>query len=99
MMNLYLEEQTKVVQSAGSVVSDMSGEKVMFCVDSGKYYNLGAIGGRVWELIASPIPVRKLVDELVSEYDVERSACEEQVTAFLRNLQEEALIEVRKGEA
>ena len=72
MTNLYLEEQTKVVQSAGSVVSDMSGEKVMFCVDSGKYYNLGAIGGRVWELIASPIPVRKLVDELVSEYDVER---------------------------
>lgn len=98
MTNSYLEEQT-VVQLPGSVVSDMSGEKVMFCIDSGKYYNLGAIGGRVWELIASPIPVRRLVDELVSEYNVERSACEEQVTAFLMNLQNEALIEVRKGEA
>ena len=37
----------QVVQSAGSVVSDMNGEKVMFCVNSGKYFNLGAIGGRV----------------------------------------------------
>ncbi|NBD26350.1 lasso peptide biosynthesis PqqD family chaperone [Paenibacillus glycinis] len=88
----------KVVQSAGSVVSDMNGEKVMFSVNSGKYFNLGAVGGRVWELIASPIPVSSLVDELVSEYDVDRSACEEQVAAFLKNLQEEALIEVRNGE-
>lgn len=88
----------QVVQSAGSVVSDMNGEKVMFSVNSGKYFNLGAIGGRVWELIASPIPVSSLVDELVSEYDVDRSACEEQVAAFLKNLQEEALIEVRNGE-
>ncbi|WP_219837798.1 lasso peptide biosynthesis PqqD family chaperone [Paenibacillus sp. R14(2021)] len=98
MTNLSLVEQT-VVQSTGSVVSDMSGEKVMFVVSSGKYYNLGAIGGRVWELIASPIPVKQLVDALMAEYDVELSACEKQVEAFLKNLHAEALIEVRKGEA
>ncbi|MBO7744931.1 lasso peptide biosynthesis PqqD family chaperone [Paenibacillus sp. MWE-103] len=97
MTHLSLVEQT-VVQSAGSVVSDMSGEKVMFSINSGKYYNLGAVGGRVWELMASPIPVKRLVDELVAEYDIDRSACEEQVTAFLKNLHGEALIEVRKGE-
>ncbi|MBM7563596.1 lasso peptide biosynthesis PqqD family chaperone [Paenibacillus sacheonensis] len=98
MTNLFLVEQT-VVQSEGSVVSDMGGEKVMFSVSSGKYYNLGAIGGRVWELIASPIPVNQLVDALMDEYDVERASCEEQVGAFLKNLHAEALIEVRKGEA
>ncbi|MFC4810034.1 lasso peptide biosynthesis PqqD family chaperone [Paenibacillus sp. GCM10023250] len=97
MTHLTLVEQT-VVQSAGSVVSDMSGEKVMFSVNSGKYYNLGAVGGRVWELMATPIPVKRLVDELVAEYDIDRAACEEQVTAFLKNLHEEALIEVQKGE-
>jgi hypothetical protein len=98
MTNLHLFEQ-KVVQSAGSIVSDMDGEKVMFSVNSGKYYNLGRIGGIVWELIASPITLSRLVDELTSSYDVDRTVCEEQVSAFLENLHKEALIEVQNVEA
>ncbi|WP_274650394.1 lasso peptide biosynthesis PqqD family chaperone [Paenibacillus humicola] len=98
MSKMCLTDQ-KVVQSAGSVVSDMGGEKVMFSVNSGKYYNLGRIGGRVWELIASPTTVSRLVDELTSEYDIDRETCEQQVTDFLVNLQKEALIEVKDVDA
>ena len=29
----------------------MGGEKVMLSVKNGKYYNLGEIGGEIWELI------------------------------------------------
>lgn len=91
MTNLYFAEQM-VVQAEGYIVSDMNGEKVMMSVDTGKYYNLGRIGGRIWELVASPITVSRLVDTLTSEYDIGRAACEEQVTAFLQSLNKEALI-------
>lgn len=98
MTNLELADQT-VVQSEGSIVSDMNGEKVMLSVQTGKYYNLGRTGGRIWELIASPVAVSRLVDELASEYEVERSLCERQVVAFLQSLRKEALIDVRIVEA
>ena len=39
------------MQVKGNIVSDMGGEKVMLSVNKGKYYNLGEIGGDIWELI------------------------------------------------
>ncbi|MDB4868250.1 MAG: lasso peptide biosynthesis PqqD family chaperone [Cohnella sp.] len=98
MTNLYLVEHA-VVQAEGYIVSDMNGEKVMMSVDTGKYYNLGRIGGRIWELIAWPTTVNRLVDTLTSEYDVERPVCEEQVSGFLQSMHKEALIEVINLEA
>ncbi|SDX12348.1 lasso peptide biosynthesis PqqD family chaperone [Paenibacillus sp. CF384] len=98
MTNVYLAEQ-QITQSPDSIVSDMNGEKVMFSIASGKYYNLGLIGGRIWELIATPTTARELVEKLLQEYNVSRTACEEQVDAFLRRLHQESLIEVRNLEA
>lgn len=91
--------QKTVVQSENGVVGDMHGEKVMLGLHTGKYYNLGKIGGRIWELLAVPVAVSRLVDVLIVEYDVERSACEQQVAAFLQQLHQEALIEVGGLEA
>ena len=65
-----------VVQSEGFLVSDMDGEKVMLSIENGKYYNLGRIGGRIWELISSPVTISNMVDQLVMEYEIEPELCE-----------------------
>jgi hypothetical protein len=83
-----------VVQSKGNIVSDMDGEKVMLSVHNGKYYNLGGVGGFIWDSIETPIPVGKLIAVLMSEYEVEESECEKQVTSFIEHLLEEGLIKV-----
>ncbi|MEK0316238.1 lasso peptide biosynthesis PqqD family chaperone [Cohnella sp. 56] len=86
-----------VVRSEGNMVSDMNGERVMFNAGTGKYYNLGRIGGRIWDLIASPVGIHRLVDELTAEYEIEREVCEREVGVFLRQLYRESLIEVRSA--
>ena len=83
-----------VEQVKGNVVSDMDGEKVMLSIKNGKYYNLGRLGGVIWELIEKPIPVTQLVTTLMSEYEVEKLQCEEQVISFLESLLEEGLVVV-----
>ncbi|KRE44911.1 lasso peptide biosynthesis PqqD family chaperone [Paenibacillus sp. Soil522] len=85
-----------VVQSDGYLVSEMNGEKVMLSIENGKYYNLGQIGGRVWELIASPVSIQDMVKQLVTEYEIEPGTCEQQVRHFLQQLKAEGLIQVRK---
>jgi hypothetical protein len=55
------------VQAEGNLVSDMNGEKVMMSILNGKYYNLGTIGGRIWELIASPRSAGQIVELLMTE--------------------------------
>ncbi|MFC4320700.1 lasso peptide biosynthesis PqqD family chaperone [Litchfieldia salsa] len=86
--------KTTVNQGKGNIVSDMGGEKVMLSVSKGKYYNLGDIGGEIWDLIADPIPVSDVIEKLMTVYQVEVHVCEEQVLSFLDHLSHEGLIEI-----
>lgn len=85
-----------IAQSEDNIVSDMGGEKVMLSVHNGKYYNLGQIGGQIWDMIRRPIAVSQLVAQLTSEYDVEPGQCENQVIDFLELLLGEGLIDIEK---
>ncbi|MGG3943997.1 lasso peptide biosynthesis PqqD family chaperone [Peribacillus psychrosaccharolyticus] len=81
-----------ISQAAGYIVSDMDGEKVMLSIQSGKYYNLGLVGGDIWDLIKEPVSIEHIVQSLQSIYDVSQIECEEQVRSFLEKLKEEGLI-------
>jgi hypothetical protein len=83
-----------VVQAKGNIVSDMAGEKVMLNVNKGKYYNLGNVGGEIWEMVEEQITVKQLIDSLLSEYNVGHSECVEEVISFLDLLLAEDLIEI-----
>lgn len=83
---------SRIVQSQGNIVSDMDGEKVMMNIHNGNYYNLGKIGGRIWELIGDPVTAAGLVHALMAEYEVEQAVCEEHVNSFLNRLLQEKLI-------
>lgn len=84
-----------VFQNEGNIVSDMDGEKVMMSVQNGKYYNLGEIGGTIWDLIKSPVTVKQIVMKLLSEYEVEENECKQHVISFLTQLHNENLINIK----
>ncbi|PPA69225.1 lasso peptide biosynthesis PqqD family chaperone [Jeotgalibacillus proteolyticus] len=80
-------------QKEGNIVSDMDGEKVMLSIENGKYYNLGEVGGDIWDLLEQPVSVQDLVTSLTTQYHVTKEECEEQVLTFLDHLAEEGLLE------
>jgi hypothetical protein len=92
--NKNISLKTIVSQKEGNIVSNMGGEKVMLSVQNGKYYNLGEIGGVIWDKIEKPLTINQLVLALTAEYDVNQSECEEQVLSFLEKLVTEGLVEV-----
>lgn len=81
-----------ISQAEGYIVSDMDGEKVMLSIQSGKYYNLGQVGGDIWDLIKEPVSIEHIVQSLQSIYEVSQKECEDQVLSFLEKLKEEGLI-------
>jgi hypothetical protein len=97
MTNTKITNNSIVLQKPGNIVSDMDGEKVMLSIQSGKYYNLGEIGGEIWELIKEPTSIHDLVTTIQSQYDVDQDECEQQVTDFLNQLIEEDLIIVEEN--
>lgn len=83
-----------ISQAAGFLASDMDGDKVMMSIESGKYFNLGEIGGRIWELIEQPKTIEQVVDALMLEYEIDKEQCETQVGAFIQSLYDNELIVV-----
>jgi hypothetical protein len=81
-----------VVQGEGNVASVMNGETVMLSVHNGKYYNLGKTGGAIWNLIRVESSVNDVIDALTAEYEVDRTACESEVIAFIEQLIEQGLV-------
>lgn len=89
-----LLEDSLIVQGQGNIVSDMDGEKVMLNIEKGKYYNLGELGGSIWDLMKEPITFDQLVTELLTQYDVDNEVCVDQVTDFLTQLNDEGLMKI-----
>lgn len=89
--------EARVIRKEGNLVSDMGSEKVMMSISSGKYYNLGSTGGRIWDLIEEERTLGEVVEVLAAEYEIEPDVCHEQVVQFLEHLSREGLIDVTRG--
>ena len=91
--------RTVVVASRRQVSCDLLDEVALLHLDSGVYYGLDPVGGRVWHLIREPARVADLRDRLLAEYEVEPGRCESDLLALLGRLAAEGLVEVKSEDA
>lgn len=96
LTKITLNESSIIQQSQGYIVSNMGDEKVMMGIENGNYYNLGEMGGVIWDKLQQPITFRQLVHELASEYEIQKEDCRNQVMSFLDSLITEGLIHIKK---
>lgn len=89
--------RSTVVASEDQVSSDLAGETVLLSMLSARYYGFEGVGSRIWELVRQPIVVAAVSATIAQEYEVELARCETDVLAFLGQLAERGLIEVRGG--
>lgn len=92
MENLNLN--SVIIAKKEIAASDMDGETVMLSIETGKYYNLGQMGGAIWSLIENPIKIQDIINKLMEEYNVTKTQCEEEVLSFVNELYEQSLIEI-----
>ena len=74
--------------------TDLDGEKVMMNLDKGEYFMMNEVGSRRWEIISEPINVRRIIDTLCSEYEVDEETCKDTVVEFLGRLNNADLISI-----
>lgn len=87
-----MNDQTILKRKSGLMTANMNGSAVMMDISTGKYYNLGQTGGRIWELLEAPTTLPTLVQSLTAEYDISPEQCREEVMTFLRQLADRNLI-------
>ena len=87
-----MTDTTVLSRREGLMAADMNGSAVMMDIMTGKYYNLGEVGGRIWEMLEEPISLAALVQKLTAEYDVSAERCRSDILPFLDTLIERGLL-------
>lgn len=84
-----------IVQRPSQVVAAIDEVTAIMGVEHGAYYLMDAVGSDIWARIEQPRRVSDVCDELVAEYDVDASTCEQHVLEFVAELQKRGLIEMK----
>jgi coenzyme PQQ biosynthesis protein PqqD len=79
-------------QRARVVAQQAAGQWVLLDVDSGRYYALDDVGGRIWHLCDGSRTVAQIAEVVGDEYDAAGAAVEEDVVAFVSELVSESLL-------
>ena len=87
-----MTDNTVLSRREGLMAADMNGSAVMMDIMTGKYYNLGQVGGRIWELLEEPMTVAALIKKLTEEYDVSAQQCRADTMPFLTALVQRGLL-------
>jgi len=64
----------------------------MLSISKGKYYNLGEVGGTIWEALQAPSSVKDVVNIIEATYEISPEIAKKDVFKFLEQLLGEALI-------
>lgn len=88
-----IQAESNVIAKKGFFSHELNGGCVIFKPESLSYYTLDAIGAYIWNLIQFPITVKKVLDCVSQEYDVELQRSERDIINLLSGLTDNNLIE------
>jgi hypothetical protein len=82
----------RFIQNKAIVQSKIGEEVVMLDMDSGFYFGLNSVASVIWGLLANEISFEALIDQLMAQFDVERSLCEADTKELLEQMVEKNII-------
>ena len=83
------------VAAKEQVSCDLGEEVAILNLKNGVYYGLDPVGAKVWKLIQKPRTFNQIRDSLLAEYDVDPGRCERDLSALLRKLADQRLLDVQ----
>ncbi len=81
-----LSVSTPLARSESVVFAELGDQVVMLDTKAGRYYELDAVGTRVWELLEGRLSMAGLRDALTAEFDVDEETCLNDLSGFLEEL-------------
>jgi len=89
-----LTAQSIVVRSPEQVSGDLDGKVVLLSIENGEYYNMNAVGSRIWALLENAMTVTELVDHLTAEFEITAELCQPEALTFLEQLSKDKLLKI-----
>lgn len=86
------EENRVYVRVSDILGTDIDGEQVLLSVALGRYFGLSGLAKSIWDFLEVPRTEKEIIYYIMSEYEVERETCANDLGVFLLDLREKQLI-------
>lgn len=83
---------TRFARIDGIFASDLDNEVVMAHLQTGKYYGLNAVGAQVWKMLAQPLTIDELCQQLLRDFAVDVATCHADVAELIVKLIDAQLV-------
>ena len=77
---------------AGHLIAEVAGEVVLLHKDNGQYFGLNHVGKRIWDMLQNEVCQSEIVATIVSEFDAEQMAIQNDVECLIVELLEAGLV-------
>ena len=84
----------RVILSPEALFQELDGEGVILDLNSSSYFGVDGVGARLWHLLQEDPRLGPILQQLLSEYEVERTELEQDVARFIGELSEAGLATV-----
>lgn len=74
------------------LASMLGNEMVMMDTINGNYIGLNEVSSAIWNYLEHELTVAEVISNLLSEYEVDRSACEQETLYCLNKMIEQGLL-------
>ena len=74
------------------VATSIGDETAVMSLKRGRYYAVGSVAERIWQMLEAPASPREIAERLLEEYDIMPEQCAREIDAFLNELIEEGLV-------
>lgn len=83
---------TLITRNPSVLFNDFDDGLMMMDIDSGNYFDIDSVGGRIWALLESPATLDQICEALLAEYSVDSDACRDETGAFVAELAGKGLV-------
>lgn len=83
-----------LVQDREPAGADLDGGSVLLSLRAGAYFDLNPMASEIWQMLAEPCRVDRILASLSADHDVDRQTVARDVTPFLQTLVEHRLVRV-----
>lgn len=77
--------------------TEVDGETVIMNAETGQYFGFNSVSTDIWNFMEDEITFNSLIEKLVSEYEVEKSVCDQQTRSVLASMLVRKIISKEEG--
>ena len=84
--------QSRVHVKEDVLYQELQEEAVLLNLKTGVYFGLDPVGTRVWQLLEEHSVLTKILEVMISEYDVPEERCAEDLMTLIANMEQHGLV-------